>query len=167
MSVPKHVYVWCLECNKLIEKYTAEMCEHVGGVRNGRSAAPIFTYFEGPDGSVSVPANEASKMPARLKKLGYEVKHIQDSHQYSQFCKKMDSESKEKHDRVYEAQHAQFEAQQKARREELRSAMRTEFGRDFLEHAIQESEKGAYGRGYDAGSHLEGFEYDGRRGHEE
>lgn len=168
MSVPKSIYVYCKECAKVVQKYVPDTCEHVGGKASvGRSAAPLTTYFEGPNGEVSMPAKVDAKMPRRLQCLGYQIRTIQDSHQYSQFCKKMDAEAREKHEAIMEAQHEQFSKQQKARREEAMAQMQTQFGKDFLNEAIRQSEQSSYGRGqYSAGTFLEGFEYDGKRGHE-
>ncbi len=157
------VYVACKECDfKVVEKYVG--CEHQQA-KSGyvRSAAPLAKVFVGPDGTVSVPGQPDAPMPARLRKLGYQERVIQDSKQYSTFCKDMDREAIRKHEAVFEARQAQFEARQKAVRADLRAKMESRFGKDFLEEAIRRSEQN-YGERYNPGSYLEGFEYDSRRG---
>lgn len=166
----RRLYLWCDTCAKVVyvggdvePLKTDTLCVHKSGLaRVGRTAAPLTRYFEGPEGQVSVPGRADSPMPKRLKALGYTERTIQDSHQYSAFCRKMDKEAREKHDALVSARDEQFSAKQKEARSELRRQIQTQFGKDYLEAAIAASEKG-YGERYDPGSHLEGFEYDHSR----
>ena len=164
-NVMRSVYISCPKCEyKVVEKYIG--CEHekekagIGGVR---SAAPMATVFIGPNGEVSVPGQRTDRMPKRLEKLGYRVQTIQNSADYSKFCKNMDSVARARYERVNEARQAYFEAKAKEERAELRRVMQTQFGKDYLEAAIAASE-GGYERRFDAGSHIEGFEFDSKHG---
>lgn len=158
-------YISCEQCDfKVVEKYVG--CEHQQE-KSGftRSAAPIAKVFIGPDGQVSVPGQADARMPERLRKLGYTERVIQDSAQYSTFCKDMDREAVAKHEQAFEARQRYFEAKSKQERSDLRAQLRTQFGRDFLEEAIRQGDSG-YGERYQPGSHLEGFEYNAERGRE-
>lgn len=157
----RRVYIFCKDCSKVVEKWS---CDHQLP-SSSRGAAPLAVYFEGPNGEISVPGQPNSPMPKRLQKLGYEVKTIQNSHQYSQVMKHMDKDARRKHEVAMERLHQQHEQRQKAVREELRRRMTTQFGKDFLEMAIREAEKRGYAdQNYGAGSHIEAYEYDGRYG---
>lgn len=160
----RHIWLHCKLCNKVVKISPEPECEHYGkGLPStGRSAAPLTTYFEGPDGSINIPPKDGARMPARLRKLGYQEKTIQDSRQYSQFCKRMDAEARKKHSRVMEARERMFEERQKQAREDMRATIRSDYGKEFLDAAIRASEEG-YGERYDAGSHIEAFEYDGKQ----
>lgn len=158
----RRIYIYCEPCKKVIEKWA---CEHQFPNSSGRSAAPLTIYYEGPNGEIQIPG-KTGRMPERLRKLGYEEKTIQDSKQYSDFCKRMDGDAKRKHERYMEALHERHEAYQKAEREEIRRHLETQYGRDFYEAAVAESERSKYSGSYNAGSHLEGFEYDSHRGRE-
>lgn len=157
----RRVYIYCGSCKKVVEKWH---CEHQYEQVSGRSAAPIAVVFEGPNGEIQVPGKATDRLPKRLERLGYQIKTIQDSKQYSDFCKRMDKESIKKHEQYMEALHERFEERQKAEREEIRRHLKTQFGRDFYEEAVRASERGRYEGRYDPGSHLEGFEYDNERG---
>jgi hypothetical protein len=158
----KRTYIYCSPCEKVVEKWVG--CEHQNPARPGRSAAPLTVFFEGPNGEVQIPGR-VGRMPERLRKLGYQEKVIQDSKQYSDFCKRMDKEAYRKHEEHQERLQAQFDKQQRARREDLMSQLTTQFGRDFAREAMNESERQSREQQrYFAGSHLEGFEYDGKHG---
>lgn len=159
MSVPKQVFVYCVKCEKVIQKFVEETCEHYKYRTGGRSAAPIAVYFEGPNGEISVPAKGGDRLPPRLAKLGYTVQTVQDAHGYSKLCKKMDREASEKHARVSEAMDRKYGEYQSQQRAELRSLLKTQAGRDFYDIAVQAAQSG-YGERFDAGSHIEGFEND-------
>lgn len=158
----RRTYIYCEPCSAVVEKWVG--CEHQNPARPGRSAAPLAVVFRGPNGEISVPGQPTDRMPRRLQRLGYTVETVQDSHQYSKLMKEMDGEARRKHEQYQERAQAQFDAQQKARREELMSQLTTQFGRDFAREAIRESERQRYEQQrYDAGSYIEGYEYDGRR----
>jgi len=157
----RRVYIYCKPCEKVVEKWG---CDHQYTSSVGRSAAPLAVYFEGPNGEIQTPGQATDRLPKRLEKLGYTIKTIQDSHQYGQVMKRLDKEARAKHEQYQERLQAQFDARQKAQREELRSQLTTQFGRDFAEEAIRESERQRYAQQrYEAGSYIEGYEYDGRR----
>lgn len=157
----RRVYIFCKPCSNVIEKWA---CEHQLPSSSGRSAAPLATYYEGPNGEISIPGQGSDRLPKRLEKLGYSVKTVQDAHGYSQLMKRLDGDARRKYEAVQEANYEHFEREQKAQREELKRSMTTEFGRDFLKAAIAESQRRGYERNYSPGSYIEGFEYD--RGHD-
>lgn len=111
-----------------------------------------------------MPGKTGARMPERLRKLGYQERSIQDSHQYSAFCRNMDKEARAKHEQAQEAKNAYFEQRQRAERSELESQLKTDFGRAFYREALRKSRESGYSESYTPGSHLEGYEYDSSRG---
>jgi hypothetical protein len=157
----RQVFIYCTDCTKVVEKYS---CEHQFTSSSGRSAAPLAVVFEGPNGEIQVPGKAVDRLPKRLQKLGYTLRTIQDSRQYSDFCKRMDKDAKKKHEAYMEALHSRYEARQREERAEIRAQLQTQFGKDFYEAAVEAAERARYKGNYDAGSHIEGFEYDSRHG---
>lgn len=163
MAIDRHVWLFCEEC-KAVKKVSPEPeCQHLALTHGGRSAAPIFTYFEGPNGEVNIPGKPGARLPARLAKLGYQERNIQDSHQYSSFCARMDKDARRKFEAKREKEQEVYEARQKELRSDLRSRLKTEMGKEFYRHAIEAADRG-YGQNYSAGSHIEGFEWDNNNG---
>jgi hypothetical protein len=157
----RKTYIYCEPCKKVVEKWD---CEHQYTSSSGRSAAPLAVYFEGPNGEIQTPGQYTDRLPKRLEKLGYTLKTIQDSHQYSQVMKRLDKEAQRKYEENRERLQAQYDRQAKEHRAELMDQLTTQFGRDFAREAINESERRRYEQSnYSAGSHIEGYEYDGRR----